>query len=77
MTTLKPHTTLTKTFHTGTVSKWVFGQLSSGHFGAKNQSGKKKIYTSLTEMENSIQSFKSLGYSNPGSDLIKQLSLAI
>jgi len=77
MTTLKVSTTLTKTFHTGTVSKWVFGQLSTGMFGSKNQAGKKKIYTSLQEMDKSIQSFKSLGYSNPGSDLIKQLSLAI
>jgi len=78
MTTLKPLTTLTKTFHTGTVSKWVFGELSSGLFGAKQMAGKKrKIFTSLKEMDKSIQSFKNLGYSHPGSTLIKQLSLAL
>ena len=77
MTTLKVSTTLTKTFHTGTVSKWVFGQLSTGMFGSKNQDGKKKIYTSLQEMDKSIQSFKSLGYINPGAELIKQLALPV
>ncbi len=77
MTTLKPHTTLTKTFHTGTVSKWVFGSLSSGHFGAKNQDGRKKIYTSLSEMDKSIQSFMQLGYTKPSAELVKQLSLAL
>ena len=77
MTTLKVSTTLTKTFHTGTVSKWVFGQLSTGMFGSKNQAGKKKIYTSLQEMDKSIQSFMQLGYVKPSAELVKQLSLAI
>ncbi len=77
MTTLKPHTTLTKTFHTGTVSKWVFGQLSTGLFGSKNQDGKKKIYTSLSEMDKSIQSFQQLGYTKTSAELVKQLSLAL
>lgn len=77
MTTLKVYTTLTKSFQTGTKSKWVFGQLSSGLFGAKNQAGKKKIFTSLTEMDKSIQSFKNLGFTKPSSELVKQLSLAV
>lgn len=77
MTTLKVTHTLTKTFHTGTVSRWVFGQLSSGQFGAKNQSGKKKIFTSAEQMDKSIQSFKNLGFTNPGSELVKQLALPV
>jgi len=77
MTSIKVHTTLTKSFHTGTESMWVFGQLSTGLFGAKNQVGKKKIFTSLKEMDKSIQSFKNLGFTKPCSELVKQLSLAV
>tara|TARA_R110001592_G_scaffold253237_2_gene516140 strand:+ start:905 stop:1072 length:168 start_codon:yes stop_codon:yes gene_type:complete len=55
----------------------VFGQLSSGHFGAKNQDGKKKIYTSISEMDKSIQIFMQLGFTKPSAELVKQLSLAL
>ena len=80
MTTLKVQTTLTKTFQNGTVSKWVFGQLSSGGFGAKSFGTKhpyKKVFGSLKELDIEIERLKGYGFTKPSTSLIQQLSLAV
>lgn len=80
MTTLKIQTTLTKTFQNGTVSKWVFGPLSTGGYGAKCFGIKrpyKKVFTTPQELDNEINKLKGYGFTNPACTLVKQLSLAV
>ena len=78
MTTLKPMTKLTKTFTNGTISVWLFGQLSNGQFAAKNGTGKKMVFPSLEKMDQVITKFQNkYGYTKPSVELVKQLSLAV
>ena len=68
-------TTLTKEFHTGTLSVWTFLQDSQGKLRAYSNSGKTRTFRSLDDVDKCIQNFRGYGYNSRSAQLVQQLSL--
>ena len=79
MQTLKPMTTLVRTFPNGTVSTWKFGTLADGRLVAKGiESGERRYFKSLAHMDSRIRWMMwSCGYHKPSTQLVRQLALAV
>ncbi len=68
-------TTLTKEFHTGTLSVWTFLQDSHGKLRAYSNSGKARTFRTIDDVEKCISNFRGYGYESRSAQLIQQLSL--
>ena len=68
-------TTLTKEFHTGTLSVWTFLQDSQGKLRAYSNSGKARTFRTIDDVEKCISNFRGYGYQSRSAQLIQQLSL--